>query len=68
LNSIECARGTFKRFADLFPRSGSLLKSARESVALFYRLVLLSLLLRLFFDARGVGTSVLEEENNSEEK
>jgi hypothetical protein len=46
----------------------SLLKTARESVTLFYRLVLLSLLHRLFFDARGVGASALEQENNKEKK
>jgi hypothetical protein len=44
------------------------LKTARESVAPLHRLVLLSLLPRLFFHARGVGTSALEQENNNEEK
>ena len=52
----------------IFPRDGSLLKTARECVAPFYRLVLLLLLLHLFFDARRVGASALEQEDNEEEK
>jgi hypothetical protein len=51
-----------------YPHGPSLLKTARESVALFYRLFFFSLLQRFFFDARGVGTSALEQENNNEEK